>query len=104
MKRARIWHNEQPVWGRVEGDQIILDTGEALQANGEMDAAIQGFERAIALAPGQPDFHLSHGLALEAARRPREATVAYRNFLDLAPESPDADKVKAKIAMLETAR
>ena len=32
MKRARIWYNEQPVWGTVEDNQIKLETGEMIKA------------------------------------------------------------------------
>ena len=79
----------------------IFNLARALQATGDMPAAIAGFERAIQLAPGQFDFHLAHGLALEAAERPREAATAYRRYLALAPASPEADKVKARIPLLE---
>ncbi|MDX1520751.1 MAG: fumarylacetoacetate hydrolase family protein [Anaerolineae bacterium] len=33
MKRARILHNEQPVWGIVEGDQIKLESGESVRVD-----------------------------------------------------------------------
>jgi len=33
MKRARIWHNEQPVWGTAEDGQIKLETGEVVKAD-----------------------------------------------------------------------
>jgi tetratricopeptide (TPR) repeat protein len=74
---------------------------KALQANGDLPGAIAAFEQAIQRAPGQADFHLSHGLALEAARRPRDAVTAYKRFVELEPESPQAGRVKARIIELE---
>lgn len=78
-----------------------FNLGKALQANGDLPSAITAYQRAIELAPGQADFHLSLGLAFEAAQRPRDAAAAYKHFLELEPESPQAEKVKARIAMLE---
>jgi len=48
-----------------------FNLAKALQQRGDLQAAIEGFERAIVLAPDQADFHLSHGLALESAGQPR---------------------------------
>jgi predicted TPR repeat methyltransferase len=61
---------------------------------------LPAYERAIALAPGQPDFQLSYGLALEAASRPQDAAAAYRRYLELEPGSAEAEKVKARLAEL----
>lgn len=99
-------------WGQAlasyrEAQQLFPDDyvtqfnlAQALRGSGDLPAAIQAYERAIQLAPGQADFHLSHGLALEAASRPAEAVAAYRRFLDLASDSPEADRVKGRIAEL----
>jgi regulator of sirC expression with transglutaminase-like and TPR domain len=76
---------------------------KALQASGDTNAAIAAYERAIQLAPGQPDFQLSYGLALEAAKRPGDAAEAYRRYLELEPQAPDAEKVKAHLAELQPA-
>ena len=81
-----------------------FNLARALQAAGDLPAAIAGFERAIELAPGQFDFHLVYGLALESAERPGDAAMAYRRYVALAPASPDVDKVKARISLLEGTR
>jgi tetratricopeptide (TPR) repeat protein len=75
--------------------RALLESGDAGQAAGE-------FERAIALAPGEPDFHLAHANALERAGRPAEAAAAYRRYLDLQDSAPQAEKIRARIAQLET--
>ena len=78
-----------------------FNLAKALQANGDVPGALEAFQRAIQLAPGQADFHLSYGLALEAAKRPKDAAAAYKQFLVLEPESPEAEKVKARVLELE---
>ena len=78
-----------------------FNLAKALQTNGDLPGALEAFQRAIQLAPGQADFHLSYGLALEAAKRPRDAAAAYKQFLELEPESPEAEKVKARVSELE---
>ncbi|MGH9348150.1 MAG: tetratricopeptide repeat protein [Vicinamibacterales bacterium] len=80
-----------------------FNLAKALQASGDLPGAIEGFERAIRLAPGQADFHLSHGLALEAAGRPTDAAAAYGRYLELAEDAPDAETVKARMALLDQA-
>jgi len=79
-----------------------FNLARALQANGDLPGAIGQFERAIALAPGQSDFHLSHAFALETSGRPRDAAAAYRRYLELEESGPQAEKIKARIAQLET--
>jgi len=78
-----------------------FNLAKALQRSGDVRAALDGFERAITLAPGQADFHLSHGLALEADQRPGEAAAAYRRYLELADASPESEKVKQRVALLD---
>lgn len=75
---------------------------KALQASGNVNAAVSAYEKAIALAPGQSDFQLSYGQALEAAARRQDAAAAYRRYLELEPTSPEAEKVKAHLAQLES--
>jgi tetratricopeptide (TPR) repeat protein len=79
-----------------------FNLAKALQAGGDLPAAIAEYERAIVLAPAQADFHLSHAFALETASKPREAAAAYRRFLELEESSPQAEKIKARIAQLES--
>ena len=80
-----------------------FNLARALEASGNLPDAIDEFERAIALAPGEADFHLSHAHALELAARPREAAAAYRRFLELDGSSPSAERVAARAAQLESA-
>jgi tetratricopeptide (TPR) repeat protein len=79
-----------------------FNLANALQANGDLPGAIAEFDRAIALAPGQADFHLSRAYALETAKRPRDAAAAYRHYLEMEQSAPQAEKIKARIAQIES--
>ena len=113
FNRARAY-SELKEWGRAvagyrdaarlfpEDYVTAFNLARAMQSNGDLPGAIAQFERAIALAPGQPDFHLSLAFALETAGRPRDAAAAYRRYLELEESGPQAEKIKARIAQLET--
>jgi tetratricopeptide (TPR) repeat protein len=73
---------------------------KALQASGNIGDALAAYEKAIEFAPGQSDFQLSYGLALETAKRPQDAVAAYRRYLELEPDSPQAERVKKRLATL----
>ena len=75
----------------------------ALQKKGDDREAIPEFEKAIALAPGEPSFHLALGNSLAKAGRLTDAQRAFRQYLELEPEAPDAAKVKAHIDTLGAA-
>ena len=72
-----------------------------MQASGDVKGAVTAFEKAIQLAPGEADFQLSYGRALEAAARPQDAVTAYKKYLELEPNSSQAEKVKGHLAELE---
>ena len=104
---AQLQQWEPAIDGYQRASQLFPDDyatqfnlAKALQASGNVNAAVSAYERAIALAPGQSEFQLSYGLALEAATRPRDAAAAYRRYLELEPASPQAEKVKARLALL----
>ena len=75
----------------------------ALQRKADDREAIPEFEKAIALAPGEPSFHLALGDSLAKVGRLTDAQRAFRQYLELEPEAPDAAKVKAHIDTLGAA-
>jgi Flp pilus assembly protein TadD len=58
------------------------------------------FEKAIELAPGDADCHLSMALSLEQVGRTADARREYKQYLDLAPSASDVDTVKAHLQSL----
>jgi protein O-GlcNAc transferase len=81
----------------LEGLRRYPDTAEFhyylgnLQAGGkEHDAAIQSFERALALEPGSAELHNDLGVALQAQGRVDEAIVSYGKAFALRPDFAEA--------------
>jgi tetratricopeptide (TPR) repeat protein len=79
-----------------------FNLARALQASGDVNGAIDEFQRAINLAPAEPDFPLALASALETARRPADAVSAYRRFLEVQDSGPMAEKVRKRIEELES--
>jgi tetratricopeptide (TPR) repeat protein len=77
-----------------------FNLGRARQADGAMPGALEAYARAAELAPGQADFHLAYGLALDQSGKPREAVVEFRRFLELDPNGSQAEKVRIRLAEL----
>jgi tetratricopeptide (TPR) repeat protein len=68
---------------------------------GNEGAAIERYRRAIALNPLEPSFHFAMALSFEKLGRTADAAASYARFLDLSPDSPDAARVRARIADLQ---
>jgi Flp pilus assembly protein TadD len=77
-----------------------FNLGLAHHKQGNEAAAVEAFRRAIALQPNDASFHLALGISLEKLPQPSEAAAAYSRYLELSPEAPDAEKVRARIAQL----
>jgi Flp pilus assembly protein TadD len=76
----------------------------ALHKKGDDEAAIPEFQKAIELAPGEAGFHLSLGTSLEQVGRVAEAAREYEIFLEMAPTAPEAEKLRAHLEALASAR
>jgi tetratricopeptide (TPR) repeat protein len=72
--------------------------GEAQQAAAEQQ---QVYEKLTTLLPDDPSLFLSLGLAAQEAQDYQAAIDAYREFVELAPNDPSAEQVKAQIKVLE---
>lgn len=79
-----------------------FNLARALQAGGDLNGAIAEFQRAISLAPSEPDFHLSLAYALESAQKRDDALTAYKRYLELQDSGPAAEKVRKRVAELES--
>ena len=79
---------------------IAFNLGQALQRSGNDAAAVEEYKRAASLDATEPSFQMAIGMAYERLQKPAEAAAAYSEALRLAPEAPDAERVKARIAKL----
>ena len=72
----------------------------ALHKQGDPVAAVDEYQKAIALAANESAFHLGLAMSCEQIGRKEDAVAAYTRYLELAPMSPDAPAVRAKISAL----
>lgn len=66
------------------------DLGNALKELKQFDAALQSYDRAIALAPNDADAYYNRGTALHAMGRFEDAALSYERALALNPEDAQA--------------
>lgn len=65
------------------------------------DAAVNEFREAKRLAPDWANAHYHLGLAEEKAGQLKEAAASLKQYLRLAPNAPEAEKIKERIYKLE---
>ena len=82
-----------------------IDAIEKAKTSSDIDRAVAEFEAAAKIAPDSPEAYYFLGKTLSMTRgRTKQAIDAYNRYLALAPNAPDAAKVKAEIAELEKLR
>ncbi len=82
----------------VDGD--LLDTlGWAYLKNGRIDEALETLSLAAALRPTNPTVLYHYGEALNRTGRPEQAEQTWQAALDLGTEFPEADTVRAALAV-----
>lgn len=67
----------------------------------DYDSAIKEFQKAIEIAPNWPDPRYNLGLVQEKSGRLGEAVASLKEYLRLAPNDPDAPKIREQIYKLE---
>jgi tetratricopeptide (TPR) repeat protein len=77
-----------------------FNLGQALHKKGEEAAAVEQYQRAIALDPSDASFRLALGISYERLEKKAEAAAAYSEYLKMAPDAPDADVVRERLAAL----
>jgi tetratricopeptide (TPR) repeat protein len=79
---------------------ITSDLALTLHKKGDDAAAVEEYQKAIALDPGDASVRMAIAESYEALNRPREAATAYGEYLRLFSSAPDAEQVRAHIAAL----
>lgn len=77
------------------------DDGTWYGTGAQLPEAIAIYRRLIEEYPDRWEAYLSLGSALEQLHNQREAVLYYRHFLELAPESPQANDVRDRMARIE---
>jgi len=75
--------------------------GNARLDQGDLDAAIQDYTKAIALDPQDANANYNRGDVREAQGDVAGAVADFRRYLELAPDAPDRHQVQQWIAQLE---
>jgi hypothetical protein len=74
-----------------------MESASRFVESGKLDRATEAYRSCLAADPGQADCHLGLGNLYQKDRRPRKARAHYLRFLELAPDAPDAARVKKLI-------
>lgn len=77
---------------------------EMAKSPADYELAIREFSQAATLAPDWPDAFYNLGLVQEKAEKFRDAVTSLKQYIRLAPNSPDAETVKTLIYKLEYKR
>ncbi|MDA1092227.1 MAG: tetratricopeptide repeat protein [Acidobacteria bacterium] len=72
----------------------------ALHEWGEYRSAVESYLEAIALAPHEPRFFFSIARSYESMDRPADAMAAYTRYLEIEPESEQAENIRQRIEEL----
>jgi tetratricopeptide (TPR) repeat protein len=75
-----------------------------LHQKGDDAAAVGEYQKAIALQPEDASFRKALGISYEQLKQPPQAAAAYEEYLRLSPSAADADKVRARITLLQGQR
>jgi tetratricopeptide (TPR) repeat protein len=90
---------DQPAWDPLRAEKD-LEVGQYYMKRGDVDAAIDRFEDAIAAKPGYAIPFRFLAEAQEKRGLKKQAVKSYQRYLDLYPHAEDGDKVRKKIEKL----
>lgn len=102
--RARIDRFAEEERRRV-APEALEAFSEAITAAGEgrFDESEAAFQRAVDAHADLPEAEFNRAVVLELAGRPLDAAEAYRSYLQLRPNAPDAIRVSERIGQLQVA-
>jgi tetratricopeptide (TPR) repeat protein len=86
----------------IELDESFVEAranlGCVLAESGQLDLAVAAFQGALALHPTYADAHYHLARSLGELGRVEESSAHWRQFLELAPDSPWADDARRRLA------
>lgn len=88
--------------GETLSADTVLNTGIKLYNDGELDAALDAFNRAVADNPDLPEAFYFRGLAHLGKQQNDQAKADFQRFLEIAPEHAQASEAKEFLSYLES--
>jgi serine/threonine protein kinase len=82
----------------------LLDDGLSALALGEVEAALASYRSASEADPRCPEAQRGRGLAAARAGLADESIFAFERYLSLAPDAPDADRIRVRLEGLRARR
>jgi cytochrome c-type biogenesis protein CcmH/NrfG len=84
---------------------VRVDMGTCYRSAGQPDKAAEEYRKAIAVNPGHPNAHRNLGIVLAFdLKNKREAIKEFEEYLRVAPNAPDAQKISQLIAELKKSK
>ena len=87
--------------GETLNVETVLNAGIKLYNEGNLDAALVQFERAVQENPGAAEPYYYRGLVHIARERSEQAAADFRKFLELAPQHEKAAEAREFLSYLE---
>jgi predicted component of type VI protein secretion system len=90
--------------GSAEQVRKLYEEGTDLLRNNQLNKAVAALNRCLALDPGFAKCHRMLGATYARLKNPEKGAIHYRRFVQLAPNDPEAAKVKIFLEQYEATR
>ena len=90
--------------GGAQQVKRLYEEGTDLLRNNELNKAVDALNRCLALDPGFAKCHRMLGATYARLKNPEKGAIHYRKFIQLAPNDPEAAKVKIFLEQYEATR
>jgi tetratricopeptide (TPR) repeat protein len=90
--------------GNLEQVKRLYEEGTELLRKNELNKAVDALNRCLALDPAFAKCHRMLGATYARLRNPEQGAIHYRKFIQLAPNDPEAPKVRIFLEQYEATR
>jgi len=104
MGKARAVAKGNLQRGSSEQVKRLYEQGTELLRKNELNKAVAALNRCLALDPGFAKCHRMLGATYARLKNPEKGAIHYRRFVQLAPNDPEATKVKIFLEQYEATR